>query len=691
MNISKAHRPSLLQRINRFLFRVIFLSGVMASLVFVGAVLFLLYHTGAFDEHDRALHLIAEMKAPDNSAVFDRQGKKIGEFFNNYHVFTPIAQVPDCLKNAIVAIEDRNFWIHPGYDIRAIARAAWVYVKRRHLEQGGSTITQQIVRNFLLTTEKSMDRKIMEIVLASQLEKRMTKEKILEIYVNELFLGNGSYGVGAAAYRYFGKPVQQLELHEAALIAGLFQSPTSYNPERYLDRAKARQRHVLEAMVDSEMITLPEAERAYAQPLKIQKYLPLRMETAPYFVDYIESEATRLLKGTGRLGDGGLRIHTTLDSTLQKLADQSVREVAPELDKQVVSASREHGNIVPAPKLEVALMALNPKTGEVLAMVGGRDYRQNQFNRVTSSLRSPGSAFKPVVYSLALSRGYKWNDVIYVEPITVKDFRPRNTENDFGTETTLLRAFYRSMNTPTVDLARHLGLGAILAHAARLGVRSPLKNEIGTTLGGSEVSLWDLARLYSVFANHGKRIEPIGIQKIQDRNNGLTYAAPSIVARSTDTGITPTVAYLMIEGMRTVLERGTAVDGRELASVAVGKTGTSNDSTDNWFCGVTPNLVTIVWVGTDDHTPLPSDARGSTLALPIWKSFMHKVQAIRRFASFERPSDVETALVHPLYGNRMERGGVKMFFKKGQAPERGPSALESVTKKNSSYRNLFQE
>ncbi len=636
---------------------------------------------------------ISKAHAADNSLVFDRNGEKIGEYFNSYHVFVPFQKLPKDMVDAIVAIEDRTFWTHAGYDPKAIFRAAYAKLKGQNGVQGASTLTQQIVRNFLLPHERTMQRKIQEVALAMQLEKRMPKQKLFEIYANSLFLGNGSYGVGAAAYRYFGKSVGELEIQEAALIAGLFQSPSRYNPTRYPKRAKRRQEQVLRAMYKAGYLSFAKAKQLMAMPLEYKEYKPINTTISPYFVDFVKEQAQKLLADSKVNVNGqGLRIYTTIDPALQRLAEKSIADSGKLLDQaqERTAPLKSSDGKTHRATLETAILSTDPRTGEILAMVGGRDYNRTKYNRTYQSMRSPGSAFKPVIYSLALASKWKWSDVIFVSPITINNYRPHTPDEDFLTETTLLRAFFRSMNTPTVELGQKLGLRPVLEQAQKLGIRSPIKEEFGSMLGSSEVTMTDMSRMYSTFANSGRLVEQTAITKIVDQKGKVLYKVKPVAERSTQV-ITPQVAFLTTQGMRAVLQMGTGFTAAHLANVAAGKTGTSNDSTDNWFCGYSPNLTTIVWVGTDEHAQIYGDVTGGKLALPIWDKFMTKAFEIRRPAPFAAPSGIVTTTVHPKFGNRSP-AGVRMYFLRGNEPpeEAESSALEVLSQSSSGgYRDVF--
>jgi penicillin-binding protein 1A len=671
--------------------RVTFVTGLVTTIATAAAGYSWLNELRVFEIDEGQLKTLTSTRPADNTLVFDREGKKIGEFFNAYQVHVPFEKLPKDVVDAILAIEDRTFWTHKGYDPKGILRAGVSRLRGSTSEQGASTITQQVVRTFLLPRERTVQRKVQEIAISIALEKRLPKEKILEIYANALFLGNGAYGVGAAAARYFGKTVDQLDTEEAALIAGLFQSPSRYNPTRFPKRARARQLQVLRAMVKSGKLTFERAKELAARPLKYKEYKPLNATIAPYFLDYIREEAQKLLPNAkGSIDGQGLRIYTTLNQRVQRDAEAAVAESAPLLDaaqERTASVKGKDGKMIRS-KLETAMLVVDPRQGEVVAMVGGRSYEATKFNRTWQAARSPGSAFKPVIFSLALQNKYKWSDVIYVSPITINNYRPHTPDEDMLTETTLLRAFYRSMNTPTMEVGQKLGLRPIMEQGKKLGVRSPIKEEFGSLLGSSEVNMFDMARLYSTFANDGKLVEQVAITKMTDAEGKIVYEAPKPAARSTQ-ALTPQIAFLMTQGMRAVLAMGTGYTSARLAGVAAGKTGTSNNSTDNWFCGYTPDLVSIVWVGTDEHAQIHGDVTGGKLALPIWDKFMTKVVNAKRPRPFYAPPGVVTTVVHPKFGNRSPNG-VRMYFQRGNEPPAEGSALEVLSQSEGAvYRDVF--
>lgn len=671
--------------------RIVLLFAIIASVLAGGISYLWLKNLGVFSLADGKIEEIRHHVFADNTIVFDRDGKRIGEFFDRYQIHVPVHELPPHLVEAITAIEDRTFYTHKGIDISAMFRAAWARLRHGRITQGGSTITQQVVKHLILSPERTLERKFLEIAWALKLEKELSKDEILEIYTNAMFLGNGSYGVGAAARRYFGKDVRHLDVAESAVIAGLFQSPSRYNPARHPERAKKRQRSVLLALAQVGHITKQEAKTLAAQTVQYHDYKPINYETAPWFIDWVREQLPNFLGKKYRNSDGsGLRVYTTLDPAIQLFAESSVQSAASNL----ASIESRTGSITdpktgerrPA-RLEASMLVTDPRDGAVLAMVGGRNYRTSQFNRTTSAMRSPGSAFKPVVYTEALMRGWKWSDVIYVSPINIDNYKPHTPEDDFLTETTMLRAFYRSMNTPTVEISTRLGLPQIINRAKSLGIRSSIKNEFGSTLGSSDLTMLDLARVYGTIANSGKLVEIQGITKITTAEGHVLFeAAKEIKSKQV---LPPQIAFLMHQGLRSVLTSGTGVKSRDLSEVGAGKTGTSNESADNWFCGYTENLTAMVWVGTDEHAPILGNVTGGALALPIWDTFLRQTLALRPTNPIAPPPGVKALTVHPRFGHLIQ-GGTPMWFLETNQPKQTSSALESIQAKSSGeYRRVF--
>ena len=680
---SDGKRRSRFLRLTAVILFVILLATLTAS----G---FWLQELGIFTINDQDIALLTTYKSNDMSLVFDKSGQKIGELYSQYRIYIPYDALPKDMIKAIIAIEDKKFFTHHGVDTSAIVRAIVSRIKGSSSRQGASTITQQVIRYFLLTQEHTFERKVREMALALFLEQRLTKRQIFEIYVNSCFLGNGAYGVGAAAKRYFNKNIGELTLGEAALIAGLFQSPSRYNPMKFPTQAKRRQKQVIAAMLHGKFIDRPTARKIASQPLVYSATEPSSNSVAPYFIDYVASEAEQILN-VSAIRNQGLRIYTTLDADLQKLAGETISRAAPMFSRAehdlpaAVHYLGDHSDAGES-RVESGLIATDPRDGHILAMVGGRDYNASQFNVTYQAKRQPGSAFKPVVFSLALDNGFKWSDLLYISRIAIDDYRPQNFSNQFGTETSMLRAFYSSINTAAVEVGGKLGLKKILERAASLGIRSPLKEEAGTMLGGSEVTMLDMATMYGTFATLGTRTNLVAITRITDHDGRDLYVAPTPEQRSKAV-LSPQTGYLMFQGMKAVLDYGTGARSRGISPWAAGKTGTSNNSKDNWFCGFTPNIVTIVWVGTDNKLGLAGSATGASMALPLWDGFMAKALALHASPAYEEPPGIVEHAVDPRYGN-LDDNGIKMYFREGQEPRESKSDLKVISSTNA-YRDMF--
>lgn len=625
---------------------------------------------------------IIEWKPTDNTKIYDAKGELISEQFNEYHLYTPYEEIPPKMIEAIMAIEDRKFWSHPGIDFYGILRAATTLIHQGggKYTQGASTITQQVVKNLLLTKDKTIERKLREIVLSLYLETVVSKEKIMEIYCNQMFLGFGSYGVSAAAKRYFDKDLKELEVHEMALIAGLFQLPGKYNPHKNPEAARARQLDVLFAMKDAGYLNQNNYLSYKKKELKYQEYSSQTKLAAPYFVDYIVEKATDILSEKKiPLKDSGLKIYTTLDLELQKMAESTI-EQSQDLykfmshhmirDNQELNEENEEGHLV-----EASLLVLDRRTGAIVSMVGGRDYEDSQFNRTFQSLRAPGSLFKPVTYSLALKRGKNWNDLYFISPITIGNYRPRTEDAKLFTETTLLEAFYRSVNSPAVSLGNELGMHSILRHANKLGIKTELKDEAATLLGSSEVTMFDMARVYGSFANKGKSFSPYSIAKIEDSSGKILFEQDNKAKEQRVLDIK--TSELIIEGMKQVLRRGTGYKISHLSGMAAGKTGTSNRSRDNWFAGFTNDLVVISWMGNDNQNSFSGAVSASNTAAPLWGRFVSKSVKKLKTSYLEKPRYLRSAKINRKYGH-IDPTGMRMYFHPNRLPRKQESDLMRV-------------
>jgi len=507
-----------------------------------------------------------------------------------------LKQMSPYLPQAVLATEDRRFYSHYGIDPIGLARAVVANLRAKHLVQGGSTITQQLAKVLFLGPERSLSRKIRETMLALWLERRFSKDQILEIYLNRVYLGAGTYGVDAAAHRYFGKSAAKLSLFESAVIAGLLKAPSRFSPANDRERALGRAAQVLANMVEAGFVSGPDAAAA------AQKGSTLAVLGRPgsrYFADWV-ADQVREFAGAG---DRDLTVRTTLDPRLQAAAEAAIADVLVRYGQKYAVT-------------QGALVALSPD-GAVRAMVGGRDYGQSQFNRATQAQRQPGSAFKPFVYLAGLEAGLRPSDHFVDAPIRVGDWQPHNYTNRYQGDMTLAEALAQSINTIAVQVAERAGIGRVIAAANRLGITSDLAKDASIALGTNEVNLLELASAYTPFANGGTGVLPYGIGEIRDTEGRSLYrragSGPGQV-------IAPATAALMTDMLAGVIGHGTGKSAA-LPRAAAGKTGTTQEYRDAWFVGYTADLVVGVWLGNDDNSPMNRVTGGSLPAL-AWHNFM---------------------------------------------------------------------
>ena len=572
------------------------------------------------------------------STVYDVHGQPIGEFYHQRRVVVPLDRIPPHVVQALLAAEDARFFVHRGVDVFAIVRASFANLRKGAVREGGSTITQQLVRGFFLTPERTLTRKIREAILAYRVERNHTKEEILYLYLNQVYFGHGNYGIEAASRDYFGKGVAELNLAEAALLAGLPRSPSRNSPYRDFFAATERQRYVLRRMLRERFIT----EAAYQEALQTSIHLApapaLNSQTAPYFVEYVR-RAVGDRYGFDPLLQGGLQIYTTLDASIQGAAQKAVREGLHEIRIRVrkkSGAARDGQGDV-----EAALIAMDPGTGMVRALVGGYDFYLSQFNRALQAKRQPGSAFKPIIYSAALELGYSELSVVPDAPLSLrmapgKFWRPQNYDNRFVGPVTLRSALAHSLNSVAVRLVERIGVERVIQQARKLGIQSPMEKNLALALGSSSLSLLELVRAFGVFANGGNLVEPLFITKVTDRyGNVLEENEPK--AKPV---LSPEVAYVITDMLKNVVQSGTGRAAAKLGRNVAGKTGTTSDFRDGWFMGYTPELIAGVWVGHDDHRPLGDRETGANTALPIWLAFMTGAGQGNSSADFPVPDGI---------------------------------------------------
>ena len=677
---------------------------------------------------------------PLNTRVVARDGSTIGSFGDQRRTLLASKDIPKAFEQALVAVEDSHFYEHGGVDFKGIARAAWHDLRTMSLDQGASTITQQLSRNLFLTPAKTAKRKVQEMMLAIEIERRYSKEEILRMYCNQVYMGHGRYGLEAASQLYFGKHAQELTLPEAALLAGVVQRPEALSPLKNPDAAVRRRSHVLDRMVEEKYLTQAQANEAKGAPLKLS---PNRdtVDLAPYFVE----EVRRLLQaryGEEGIYKSGLEIRTGLDPAMQRAANAAIESGLRRLDKRqgwrgridrvpagtappawasaswrsgVVEGSIVDGVVLqtgrgrarikagslegaldpesiawtgrkdPAslvktgdivrvrvvsaklagqavfaleqePAVEGALVAIDAASGEIRALVGGFDFRRSEFDRAMQARRQAGSAFKPIVYTAALMRGLTLSDrvldapTVFVEPGTLTPYQPENYGLKYYGLLTLREALEKSANVATVHVLDRTGYPPVIELARKLGLTTELRPYPSMALGAFEVSLYELTSAYGAFANAGVRVEPHLVLEVKDRDgHALETTRPAA-----SEALSPEVAAVVNSLLAGVITDGTGAAAAQLGRPLAGKTGTTDDSTDAWFIGYTPDLVVGVWVGFDQKKSLGSHETGALAALPIWQSFMEEVLEDMPPQEFPQPDGLARASIDRAPGMRAD-------------------------------------
>ncbi len=574
---------------------------------------------------------LEEYKPSITSHVYSDDNKPLAEFFMENRTPVSMDDVPDTLIKALIAAEDTRFYSHHGIDPRGMMRAMFRNIRARKILEGGSTLTQQLAKLLFLTPERSFTRKLKEMALALRIEQRYTKREILSLYLNQIYFGSGAYGVEAAAHIYFNKRAKDLNTEECALLAGLPRSPKYYSPFKSPENALSRRAYVINRMVATGVLTEAEAEAAKKAPLPKQPSA-VTGGPAPYFVEYVRQKVEERF-GSSILYSGGLNIYTSINEELQNYAEKAVASGLSAIEKR----HPKKGAHVP---LQAALIAIDAATGRIRAMVGGREFGQSQFNRAWQALRQPGSAFKPIIYAAALDRGFGAADILEDSPLVIKiggrNWSPENYSRTYQGPVTMRTALALSLNVPTIRLFQKIGADNAVKYARNLGIKSPMTAYPSLALGSSDVTLFDLTSVYSVFASHGIRFGPVSILTITDSTGRILYANDTLPEQV----IKPETAYLITNLLRGVIERGTGWKAREVGRPAAGKTGTTNDFRDAWFIGYTPSLIAGVWVGYDDHRSIGARETGARAALPIWLEFMKKALADREPEDFSAPEDI---------------------------------------------------
>jgi penicillin-binding protein 1A len=589
----------------------------------------------------------------------------LAELFLEKREPVPLEKIPTLLTAALVATEDRKFYKHSGVDLKGIARAIFKDIKAGEFVEGASTITQQLSKTLFLTPRKTLVRKLKEAILAFQLERRYTKDEILELYLNQVYFGSGAYGVESAAKIFFGKSAQDLTLAECALVAGMPKSPSRYSPLVNPDLALKRRNTVLQQMRDTGIISDADYQQAVKEALHTNGR-KFNLSKAPYFVEYIKETLEDEI-GSTRLYKGGLSVSTTLNYRLQLAAENAVADGLSALSKRM-----RKGQIAESDP-QAALISIDLTSGGILAMVGGKDFSASRFNRATMALRQPGSAFKPFIYAYAIEQGFAQDSIILDAPVVYKgvqngeDWKPENFSSEFKGEMTLRHALAISQNIPAVRLLQTLGPNSVAQFAHQLGIKSYLASNLSLALGTSEVTLLDLTSAYSVFPNRGEKIKAFGVLEVVDRNGRVIWRDKPqrrlVMSRAGAAIVTN-----MLEG---VVKEGTGRQAQILGRAVAGKTGTTDDYRDAMFIGFSPSTIAGVWVGQDLGGSLGDKETGAKAALPIWIGFMTAALQNESHQYFDIPDDVSQIRMDPITGLAQldnSRPSVVALFKKGTEP-----------------------
>jgi penicillin-binding protein 1A len=629
-----AGRPKLLTVLVAALACAVFLAG--------GWTAWFSYDLTAGLPDRTALRAIGDMAQA--TTILDASDRTVFTIFKEQRIDVPVTKMSPNLIKAVIAVEDQRFYEHSGVDAVRVAAAVVRNFQEGRRAEGGSTITQQLARQSFLSLDKTYRRKLKEVILAAYIEKMYAKDEILELYLNKVYFGDGFYGVEAAARGYFGKPASDLSVEEAALLAGLIQSPSSYAPTVNLDRAIARRSVVLQAMVSSGAIDQKTADQARKAPVRLMNGLEIRETFGLYFKEQVRRELVDRF-GWQRVYQGGLHVYTTLDPEMQQAAETVVEKGLQEIERRRGFAHPRRGERPSKDGelphyLQGALVAMEPGTGYVRAMVGGRDFSESHFNRAVQAKRQAGSAYKPFVYATALEAGYSPASVItrLNDPIeTPQGGWVPEDEHSSASSMTLRTALRTSSNRAAVQLLDSVGIPKAVGYAQQLNIGTP-PSVPSLALGAGDVTLISLTAAYGAFADRGNVHQPVLIRRVEDSDGKVLYADQGKSHRA----VSEATAYLMSSMLADVINAGTAYRARQAGFVlpAAGKTGTTNDYVDAWFVGFTPHLVTGVWIGFDQPATIIANGYAGELAVPIWASFMKTATRTAKPDWFERPPNV---------------------------------------------------
>lgn len=564
---------------------------------------------------------------------YSQDGEVIKTFTAYSYDKVDLANVPDKLKEALIATEDKNFYKHGGYDIFGIIRSSIQNVIARHAVQGASTLTQQLARILFLSNERTLTRKIKEIEVAARIEKTISKDQILEMYLNNVYLGAGAYGVSAASKIYFNKKLNQLTLPELALIAGLPQAPSVYNPYNNKDLAIQRRNQVLKRMLTMKYITQEEYDKAIKADVKLSSVPQIyTTNKAPYFSDYVVKEMQKLGFDETDIIHGGYKVITTLDSKAQEVANESI-----------LRNMRAWG--LNNKSQQAAVFSFSPIDGRILVYAGGKNYGESQYDRVTQSVRAPGSAFKPIVYAAAMEKGITPNDLIDDSPITIGNWSPHNSSHKYRGKIPVYKALMISSNVCAARIIQEVGIRSVIQLARVLGITTPIEYDYTISLGSNGVKMFEFVRAYGAFANGGYIVQPYAIERIEDSRGRVLYRAGKTKSSHQ---LSLKTAAEMTAMMKTVIISGTGT-AANIGKPAAGKTGTTDEYKDAYFIGYTPDVVTGVWVGDDNNKKI-NGLYGGTVPAKIWKDVMTSATRDMGSKDFDYP-EIELENYHGGFGN----------------------------------------
>jgi penicillin-binding protein 1A len=599
------------------------------------------------------INTLKQFKPSSVTTVFSSDNKILTKFYNEKRFPVSIEKIPKNLISALINMEDKNFYRHSGINLKAIIRAILHDIKARSYKQGASTLTQQLAKTLFLTSEKSIARKIKEIFLTLQIERRYTKNEILELYLNLIYLGSGAYGVEAASQTYFGKSVSDITLSESALIAGLPKAPSVYSPIKNPGLAKKRRDIVLRQMLTAKLITTLEYKSSSSVKISPSPQKATQNQTG-YFIEYIKARLKKQFD-LKNIYSKGLNIYTTFNLNLQQAAEKYVSKHMHQLE------TRMRKNGIDDSKAQCALIALDVKTGGILSMVGGKDFHKSPFNRAVQAKRQPGSAFKPFVYATAITLGFSQNDKLLDAALSYslgnnQTWHVHNFSKTFLGEITLRKALALSKNTPVVRLMEIIGPARVVDFAKKAGISSKLHSNLSLALGTSEVSLIELTASYIPFANMGIKITPFSIVRITDSDARIMYQnttqKQSIMSRQN--------AAVITDMLKAVVHEGTGKKALIIQKDIAGKTGTTDNYKDALFIGFSPDIAVGVWVGNDDSHTLGKYETGARVALPIWMDYMKHFLANKSYQYFDIPDGTKMVYMDPDTGKIIKEKTSKM-------------------------------